>query len=177
MNLRDIRQMILYEIDDIDDIENLCYTDKLFNQLCLEKSFWLHWYDKNNIKYPNHVYNNVNGYINEYKKIVKIHQQTKEIMDNLLYNSNSTYMFTFRPNNIEFLYLDNHIDNEELIAFLKYSKLVTGKIKRIKNMYEIEYYYHATIQNHYLKFTVNKNTLYQFIYNVLSNDYEFKKLF
>ncbi len=46
MEIEDIRNIILYEIDNINDIENICYTDRRYEQLCFKKEFWIHWYQK-----------------------------------------------------------------------------------------------------------------------------------
>lgn len=34
MNNKDIRQEILYQLDNIEDVENLCKVDKTFKSLC-----------------------------------------------------------------------------------------------------------------------------------------------
>ena len=89
MNNIDVRQEILYQLDKIDDVENLCKVDKTFKSLC-QKEFWIHWYNKNQLIFPNNTYNDINGYINEYKLTEKA-----TVLFNYLYNSNLKHILFF----------------------------------------------------------------------------------
>lgn len=167
MEVEDIRRTILYEIDKIDDIENICYTDHLYNKLCLDKQFWIHWYYKNNINFPNNIYDNVDDYINEYKYIVKLMNKSNEIIDNLtLGNKNGSYKFRFNKKkiNMDVLSLDQSEEDNELVDFLKRVDTIINAKLSYDGVFTIHYSYH----NMSVVFNVDKKTMFNYLFKILS---------
>lgn len=166
MELEDIRRSILCELEDIKDVENLCYTDGAFKKLCSEKSFWVHWYHQHHLDFPNHLHYDLKDWIIEYKQILKKIDQVNDMFDTLIKGKNTTYVVKI-PNHIDLLLLDE----EDLEDFLKKSKWTTVKIKYDQG-FNIAYYKYQD----YMSFNVDKFILFKFLFNILSAGFSFRKL-
>ncbi len=175
MEIEDIRQTILYEMNDIHDVENICYTDHLYNKLCTDKHFWIHFYKKNNINFPNNIYNNVDDYIKEYKHIINLMNETTKLIHNMvLGNKNTVYKFRFNKKkiNMNVLALDQPDEDGELIDFLKrVDTIVSVHLSANNGVFSIEYIYH----NNAVEFQVDRKTMFNYLFKILSADIILRK--
>lgn len=163
MEYKDIRQSVLYQIDNIDDLKNLCYVDKQFYHLCSQKEFWIHWYNKHQIKFIN-TYDNFEDWLKEYYHVLEAYK----IAVNLIYgNKNSSYSTTIKLTDIKLLY------NEDL-EFYELNK--NQKIKAVifyKNNKFVIIYFKSIA----LEFTdIPKLEIINYIPMILSKGYKFHKL-
>ncbi len=157
MNNKDIRQEILYQLDNIDDVENLCKVDKTFKNLC-QKEFWIHWYNKHQLGFPNNTYNDINDYINEYKLIEK-----------------ATDLFNYLYNNLDHILVFSYVIKDDFLFFNK-SFINENFNKPIQvEMIKHYIYYVPDGPQSIEKVTVSDKQMYDFIFKVLSAGIEIKK--
>lgn len=161
MEYNDIRQTILYQLDNVDDLKNLCYVDKKFYHLCSQKEFWIHWYNKHNMTFIN-TYDNFEDWLKEYYNILEAYR----IADDLIFgNKNSSYVTKMPLTDAKLLY------NENLIYQL-------NKHKKFGVRIQYENGYFSII---YLKFgmkltDITKLEIIKYITLILSHQYHFHKL-
>ena len=169
MEHQDIRQSILWQLDDIKDVERLCYVDRSFNKLC-SREFWIHWYNKKGLKMMK-IFNNVEDWINEYRYIEKIQDKTKELMDFL----NQEYVLLI------YFYIadpDNVFTDPSLYPFLE-----KNKGKKIRCEIKKNSIYHIRVvndddfiaDNYHNSYYKSLVSVYPFVFNVLYQGSEIKK--
>ncbi len=163
MNLRDIKQSILYQIDDIEDIENICYTNHLYHEVCSSKDFWIQWYNKQRLNFPGNTYKNAKDYIIEYKYLIN---KTNELINNMIYgfrNNTSLYFNTdvskMDIDTLAFNLDDDLLDFLDAVAFVR----VDIKYNYTNKNYTIIY----TADDSFSRYIVDKHTIFNFIYNLL----------
>ena len=115
MEIEDIRQIILYEVDDINDVENLCYSDKTFYRLC-SKNFWKDWYHKHQLDFPHHL-NTTQEFIADYKLIMERKSQVNDMIKDMVFGNKNQKLYFQQTNN--FILLGDPLNDSELIDFLK----------------------------------------------------------
>ena len=98
MEYKDIRLSILQQIDNIDDLTKLCYTNKAYEHSCSQKIFWVDWYKRHHIQFPNNMHDNAQDWIDEYKHIVKIMDKTRNLLESLENNKNARLGFVYKKN-------------------------------------------------------------------------------
>lgn len=162
MNIKDIRQSILYQLDDIEDIKIICYTDRLYHSLCSSKDFWINWYAKHQLNYPGNTYDNPKDYILEYELVLK----TNQIIDDIIKGKKSLY---FEVNsdeiNMSDLIYDPYVADDKLLRILKDIYKINFGYMFFSRDFSITY--HANPFS-ILRYYVDKSTLFKFILNLLS---------
>lgn len=62
--------------------QKLSSVDKLFNQLCVNRDFWTHWYHKNHIKYSYIQHANLKQFIQQfYHDQLKMEYEINKIIE------------------------------------------------------------------------------------------------
>ena len=82
MEYRDIRQEILYNIDqDIKSLSRSCSIDKSFYQLCSTRSYLDIIFKQNNLNMPQITYTTPNGWIKEFEKEKKLQVYINKLLN------------------------------------------------------------------------------------------------
>lgn len=170
---QDIKQSILWQLEEINDVEKLCYTDKVFKMLCSRQEFWNHWYQNKGIAHFKS-FNTINEQIKEYKYIEKVQFKVKELMDYLDHGEERILMFTYIADPTDYIYLQlNNEYDQDLYQFLiKHQKEVI-QCEMIKN-----YIYHVPsilLESSIEEYKATVSQLHQFLFNVLYEGIELKK--
>lgn len=173
MEQQDIKQQILYNIEDIQDIENLCQSDKSFKFLCSQKEFWIHWYKSKNIPFPKHL-STYKEWINEYKNIVNT-ATTEDLFRYLMYSGVNylTFKFIADPNDYDYLKVGNESD-QKILSFL-----VKHNHEHIQCFINFDYIFYQSepgpllLNAEYINNVVPK----QFIMNVLNKGIIISKIY
>ncbi len=176
MNIDDIRQTILYNIDNIQDLKNLCHVDHRFNQLCSSKSFWVHWYNKKGILFPDSGYTSAFDWIKEYEEIVVYVNKTNEIIDDLIYgNKNLSYVTTIKIDMNLALGIKEYDEELKTLLIVAKNEDVKIKIKHDKDGFNILY---IPKNKNYIYFfpDLDKKTIFKYIFDLLFEGYRFIKL-
>lgn len=162
--MEDIRRTILYELDEIEDIENICYTDKMFYKLCSDRFFWKHFYEINEIPFSNSD-NTVEEWILAYKKMIKKIKLINTMIRNI---RTKPYYFKFSSKDIPFLLLGDELNDAELLDFFKEKEIGMANIRYVNKKFKIIY---ATMEGGgTLDFYVDHDTLFNYLFNLLSNN-------
>ena len=170
---QDIKQSILWQLDDIHDVEKLCYTDKVFEMLCSRQEFWNHWYQSKGITKVKS-FTTIREQIKEYKYIEKVQFKVRGLMDYLDSEEERILIFQYiaDPNDYSYLQL-NHEHDQALHQFLIKHEKENIQCEIIKN-----YIYHVPsilLGNSIEKYKVTLSQMRQFLFNVLYQDIELKK--
>ena len=177
MDLSDIRQSVLYQINDVDDLAKLCYADKMSERLCSTKEFWLHWYQKHHIQFPNHIYDNAQDWIDEYQHIKSLMTKANILIDQLNDNNALVFGFNTQKQNYTLLMLDEDEKDEVLMDFIKKTRLFYSLItyqSEPVGWYNISY--HSLAGNifnadHSIELIrINKKSIINYIYNLFEAD-------
>jgi len=164
--MNDIKGEILYQLDNLKDLQNLCHTDKQFYRLCSTKSFWIHWYNKNNIKFPDSGFNRAEDWINEYIEISKFNKMTNDMIYNLQYGNKN---LIYSTNAI----LQNILGDD----FKDFSDKHYGKTVKIRIYYNKCFIVSYLARNDIIYLNLNKNQLHELIMDLLMDGYQFYKLY
>ena len=167
---KDIRQSILEKVDHLDDLQNLCYTDQLNQQICSDKLFWIHWYKKQGIRFPGNVYHQAFEWIEEYKHIEKLIKETNILLEQLNDKEKSLiYRFVM---NEEFVLLH---EDEEAAELSHYLSLCPGTIKvtikKGSGMYTV-YYTQNNVRSKGIHFNLNKTQMTNYLFGVLEQGFK-----
>ena len=173
MEQQDIRQSILWQLDDINDVEKLCQVDQLFKNLCSRKEFWMHWYNIKNIKLINS-FNTPEEWINEYRYIENIKQETVELMNYLNSPEERILVFTYKADlsNYHYLLLNNDFD----INLYQFLQLYEGDEIQCEITKDHIYHVPSVITAGSIEeYKVTLSELYSFLFNVLYEGIAIKK--
>lgn len=176
MNIGDIRQTILYNIDNIQDLKNLCHVDHWFNQLCSTKSFWIHWYNKKGILFPDSGYTSASDWIKEYEEIVVYVKKTNDIIDDLIYgNKNLSYVANIKIDMGLALGIEEYDEELKKLLVVAKNENVKIRIKHDKDGFNILYM--PKNKNYTMFFpNINRKTIFKYIFDLLFEGYRFNKL-
>jgi hypothetical protein len=153
-----LRFLILYHIEDVNDLFNLCQIDQLSQKISLNQEFWTYYYNKYQFKLPLTHYQTSYDWI----KSIIITKQTHEILNYLqLDRFDVTQLYnriTF--NNIPVIYykfLNKHISvsqpftikiyfNKKYITYVDWIRICDQKVDQLiynllffNNKYELDY--------------------------------------
>ena len=111
--MEDIRNNILNELDDIDDIKSICLIDNRYYKLCVSKNFWNNFFQKHQLILRNDInHNTLKDWIDEYyktyifKNIKMLEDQT---VDNLTISDDDfTLIIKYKDNDFKIKYIPLH---------------------------------------------------------------------
>lgn len=130
MSLEDIWRDVLYTINDIDVVKEACKNNKVADKLCSQQSFWLEYFQKNNISMVNINYDNSCDWIEEFI-FVKIKSKEVNNLIRCLYKRNNCiyglYYWVDIESNYNFLSLTDGLKNCILNEYL-----VKNNCKRVR---------------------------------------------
>lgn len=172
MEQQDIRQAILWQLEDIDDVERLCQVDQIFKKLCSRKEFWIHWYQSKNIMLTKY-FNTIEEWIVEYRYVVSIQEKAKALLDYINSDEERILVFTYQADLLDYDYLLLGQNDLELIKILKYHEGQEIQCEIIKN-----YIYHVppmVVGWQINEFKVTPIQIYEFLYRVLYRGIDIKK--
>jgi hypothetical protein len=180
MDTGDIRKNILLRYDDIDELINSCFVDKLSHTICSTKSFWEDKYSYDNLIFKK-FYGNLHLDTLEYKYSRACFDRVLILLTTLLYNqhNNSIRIFIRGIDDAQILDIPELIkiyyDNLYKYPYTNYNSLALVENELYFDIYtetsDVWYLYTPTMEKYSISYEKVFDILYDVCYKKMLYEY------